>query len=154
METTQPTYQLRNATNDDLEFAIELNRLYMQPYRDDLPGWTDRLGRAEMQRRWVADPYQMILVDGERVGLLVVTERDDQLILKQIELMPTHQGKGIGSEVIRDVLKQASARGLGVTLYVLRSNPAVVLYERLGFYVVEVMDTGWRGVKYRMILAN
>ena len=150
MSKPSAPYQLRPATADDLEFAIELNRISMKPYLAELPDWTDEIGRNEMQRRWAADPYQIILIDGNRAGMLVVTERDGLRILKHVELMPEYQGRGIGSAVIREVVANASREGLGVTLYVLTSNPARRLYERLGFVVTETVDTGLYGVKYRM----
>jgi ribosomal protein S18 acetylase RimI-like enzyme len=145
-------YTLRTGTDADLEFALELNRLSMLPYLAELPEWTEAIGRAEMERRWAADQYQIILVDGERAGMLAQAQRDNQVVLKHIELMPEYQGRGIGSAVIRDVIEQARSKGLSVTLHVLKSNPARGLYERLGFRVVEEVDTGWRGVKFKMVL--
>src|SRR5262245_43062659 len=41
--------------------------------------------------------------------------------------------KGLGSEVVRDVLRSAAERGVPVRLSVLKVNPVRKLYERMGF---------------------
>ena len=45
------------------------------------------------------------------------------------------QRKGIGTRVIQSVLDLAGRRRQVVTLAVMKINPAVALYERLGFRV-------------------
>ena len=148
--SSESIYDLRPGTDDDVEFAIELNRTSMLPYLHELPQWNDRIGRAEMERRWAGDPYQIIIVGETRAGMLALGRRGGQVILKHIELMPEFRGKGIGAAIVQEVIEQARAEGLGVTLHVLKSNPAIRLYERLGFRIVEEVDTGWRGVKFKM----
>jgi ribosomal protein S18 acetylase RimI-like enzyme len=54
---------------------------------------------------------------------------------------PEHQGKGIGTRLISEVLQDAHSRGLAVRLRVLKVNPAQRLYERLGFAVVGETET-------------
>lgn len=46
---------------------------------------------------------------------------------------PDHQGRGLGTELLRRVLARADARRLPVRLQVLKGNPARRLYRRLGF---------------------
>jgi ribosomal protein S18 acetylase RimI-like enzyme len=144
-------YTLRPATSADREFAIELNRISMRPYFAELTAWNDLIGRAEMERRWAADPYHIIMVSGVRAGFLATVEREGLLILKHIEIVPQFRGQGLGAAIIRELIAKARMENMGVTLYVLKTNPARQLYERLGFTVVEELDTGWRGVKYRMV---
>ena len=40
---------------------------------------------------------------------------------------------GIGSRLIQDLMKEASATGKPIELHVVSTSPAVRLYERLGF---------------------
>jgi ribosomal protein S18 acetylase RimI-like enzyme len=147
-------YSLRSGTAADLEFALALNWISTQRYATEMPGWNEATSREEMQRRWAADPYQIIQVDDRRAGILFVTERNGLRVLKHIELLPEFQGRGIGTAVIGDVIAAAHRDGLGITLYVLTANPARRLYERFGFVVTETVDTGLYGVKYRMDLAT
>ena len=54
-----------------------------------------------------------------------------------IALLPEHRGNGVGSSLLRDLLAEADADGKRVTIHVERLNPALRLYERLGFSVAE-----------------
>lgn len=57
----------------------------------------------------------------------------DYLVV-DISLLPEEQGKGIGSELIRQTQRDALARGAAIGLHVHHMNPrARQLYERLGF---------------------
>jgi ribosomal protein S18 acetylase RimI-like enzyme len=146
-------YQLRSGNSGDLGFALSLNWASTRRYGPEMPGWNEAICREEMQRRWAADPYRIILADDRRAGILLVTERNGLRILKHIELTPEFQGQGIGTAVIGDVIGAAHRDGLGVTLLVFTANHAQRLYERLGFVVTEEVDTGLYGVKYRMDLS-
>ena len=65
-----------------------------------------------------------------------VDRRSDEFHLAGIYLLPGHQGQGVGSAVIMDIIEEASKRQLPVTLQVLKVNPrAQALYEKLGFVV-------------------
>ena len=49
-----------------------------------------------------------------------------------------HRGRGIGTALLRKLLREAAARGLrGLSLSVARENSALELYQRLGFTVVD-----------------
>jgi ribosomal protein S18 acetylase RimI-like enzyme len=54
-----------------------------------------------------------------------------------IALLPEQRGKGIGTALLRDLLAEADGTGKRVTIHVERLNPALRLYERLGFRVAE-----------------
>jgi ribosomal protein S18 acetylase RimI-like enzyme len=59
-----------------------------------------------------------------------------------VEILPAFRGRGLGSAIVRDLLAEAHARSVPVTLQVLKENPrARGLYERLGFAVTGETDT-------------
>jgi ribosomal protein S18 acetylase RimI-like enzyme len=84
--------------------------------------------------------YQVVLVDGEPVGRLYVDRREDELRIVDVALLPEHRGRGLGTTLLRELLAEADATGKRVTIHVERFNPALRLYDRLGF--VQVMDEG------------
>ncbi len=130
-------WELRPATEADKEFLRELHRTTLREYVDQVFGWDDDEQRAFFDERWDPRPQQVIRVEGRDAGALHVEVRDDEVFLANIGLLPEYQSRGIGSRVIQSVLDDARARGLPVSLSVLRPNPARRLYERLGFAVVE-----------------
>jgi ribosomal protein S18 acetylase RimI-like enzyme len=58
------------------------------------------------------------------------------LFLEYVAILPEHQNQGLGSEVVRDVLRSGAERGVPVGLSVLKVNPARKLYERMGFQII------------------
>jgi ribosomal protein S18 acetylase RimI-like enzyme len=65
--------------------------------------------------------------------LLKVVRSPTEWRVSQSQLLPEHQGKGIGTQLLQHVLASAGSAGLVVTLSALKINPAVRLYRRLGF---------------------
>ena len=96
----------------------------------------------DAQDRWYHENYtgasfDVVLVDGKRAGRLYLNRGDSEIRIVDIALLPEHRGNGIGSALLRDLLAEADAAGKRVTIHVERLNPALRLYERLGFSVAE-----------------
>jgi ribosomal protein S18 acetylase RimI-like enzyme len=83
--------------------------------------------------------------DGQAIGRLWIDEWRDQIRLVDIALMPEWRGSGVGSMLLDDVLARGVRAGKPVTIHVESYNPALRLYERLGF---EKVDTN--GVYFLM----
>ena len=83
----------------------------------------------------------IIECEGHSVGGLSLESRLDSIYVHELQVLPQYQGRGIGTRVIENLIEQAAARGLPVTLSVVPANPrAQILYERLGFEVTAVED--------------
>lgn len=76
-------------------------------------------------------------VDGESVGRLLVDISGDGVTVVDVALVPGARGHGVGTKLLGEVLDAARAHDRRVTLCVLRSSPALALYQRLGFVVVD-----------------
>jgi ribosomal protein S18 acetylase RimI-like enzyme len=83
--------------------------------------------------------------NGSPIGRLWIDEWRDQIRIVDIALLPECRGGGIGSLLLHQVLDRAAAAGKPVTIHVEAFNPALRLYQRLGF---EKVDTN--GVYYLM----
>ncbi len=125
----------RKAAESDVPFLFELRMKSMKPHH--VPAGISQSEAEAMARvRAYLDVAQVIEVNGQSVGVIKVSEESKSLRIVQLQLLPTHQGLGIGTALVRAVLEQAHVRGAKVTLSVLRVNHAQRLYERLGFRVV------------------
>lgn len=145
MNSSHPSHwSLRPATEDDFELQWELHRTTMRDYIEQTWGWDDEQQLKFQRERFVPEQMQVIQVDGEDAGLLLVQRRDDAIVLASIKIAPEHQSRGVGSQIIEEILAEAEERGLPVELRVLKVNPARGLYERLGFAVVEETETHYR----------
>jgi ribosomal protein S18 acetylase RimI-like enzyme len=128
---------LRPATDDDFEYLYRLNEATMRPYAEQTYGpWNETLVRRIFTERWRPASIRILVIDGQDAGMLDVLDSRTGVLLANIRVAPEYQGRGIGTRLVADVLRDAHSRGLPVMLRVLKVNPARRLYERLGFVVV------------------
>lgn len=81
--------------------------------------------------------FDVIVVDGEPAGRLYVHRGTSEIRIVDIALLPEHRGDGVGTRLLEDLLAEGDASGKSVTIHVERMNPALRLYERLGFALAE-----------------
>ena len=96
----------------------------------------------EAQTRYYIENYsgaefQVILHDDQPVGRLYIHHKVEEIRIMDIALLPDHRGHGIGSTLLNEILKKGEAANLPVSIHVERMNPALRLYERLGFRLRE-----------------
>ncbi len=138
--------------NRDVEFAC---RTHHAAYHDvvvrQFATWDKELQNKFFQDGWVRAPHQVVLLNGEPIGVVSVEELNDHSFIHEIQILPEFQRKGIGSRILVDLLARAGQSGKFVKLKVLRENEAKRLYERHGFVVSEERDIDyvmvWRGDK-------
>jgi N-acetylglutamate synthase-like GNAT family acetyltransferase len=87
----------------------------------------------------------IILMDKQPIGLIKLGVLADKLHIRQLQISPQYQGKGVGSKVLALVKKKANELKLPLTLNVLLANPVISLYLRHGFIV-----TGQNELEYQM----
>lgn len=92
--------------------------------------------------------YLLLEIDAVPAGRIYLDERDDEIRLVDMALLPEHRGAGIGSRLLQTVIDAAVESGRTVRLHVERHNPAWRLYDRFGF--VELEDRGvYRFMEWR-----
>ncbi len=132
----------RKATVQDLPFLVALREATMREHVERSQNIYDE----EKQLQRVKDKYdcaQIIVLNGEDIGLLKMDGARTPWKLLQIQILPEYQRKGIGEEIIRQILDDAESIGASVTLRVLKGNPAKRLYERLGFRAEEERESSF-----------
>lgn len=138
---TAPTYTLRPATLGDYVFLETLHAATMRDVVVQVWGWDAAEQQALFRRDFDPSCSQIVVVDGEDAGVLVLEKRDDEWFLANIQIAPAHQSRGLGARLIGTLLAEARAAGLPVTLQVLTVNRARRLYERLGFVTTGLTET-------------
>ncbi len=124
----------RPATKEDIPFLLTLRHQSMDHHLAASGASTseaDHLSRL-MYR---FDCAQVLLHNDEPVGLLKISRNPPEWKIIQIQFIPELQGKGLGAAMLRQVIAEAKATNVSLTLSVLKANPAKALYERLGFVV-------------------
>lgn len=95
----------------------------------------------------IAHPMNVFVIDrgGTDIGAIYLEDRPSELHVESLEVLPEHQGRGVGSTALRWVLNRAGQDGRTVSLQVHRDNSrARRLYERLGLSVLGETATHYR----------
>ncbi len=130
---------LRPATDADFDAC---RRIYFA----EMEWINERLGlrrdsqEASFKEYWDTSQVRMIQLDGADVGWLQVVPGDGEIFVGSIYVEGAFQCRGIGTEVMKQVLDEGARRGHLVRLAVVKFNPARRLYERLGFHVTHEDD--------------
>jgi ribosomal protein S18 acetylase RimI-like enzyme len=106
----------------------------MRPLIEHLYGPWDAEVQQGFHDRWFEpSKTQVILVDGEPVGALGVESRHGDRYVTRIEILPSYQSLGLGTEIIRDLVEETHREGKAVSLHVFSGNRALAIYRRVGF---------------------
>lgn len=84
--------------------------------------------------------FQLVLLDDRPIGRLYTARWPGEIRLIDIALLPEHRNVGIGTHLIRCLMDEAALAGKPVRLHVTPFNPALRLYQRLGF--TKIADRG------------
>jgi ribosomal protein S18 acetylase RimI-like enzyme len=136
-----PAYRLRAATEADAAFVYQARVAGLKEYVARIWGWDEAYQTKRFAEHYSPARYQIVVVEGGDAGALSVENRTDEVFLADIELLPEFRGRGLGTAILGTIVADAEARGLPVTLPVLKVNPARRLYERLGFVLTGQSDT-------------
>jgi GNAT superfamily N-acetyltransferase len=141
------TVTFRPICPDDEAF---LSQVYASTRLDELAvtDWTDEQKAAFLQMQFLAQhkfyqdnytdtDFLVVLQDDTPVGRLYVARWREEIRIVDIALLPSYRGTGIGTTILRDLLAEADVAGKPVRIHVERENPALRLYQRLGFVMIE-----------------
>ena len=133
------SYKLRLWQEDDREFLFALLKETMYESITATLGWDEIWQRDNFEQRLTAQIVEVIEVQSLSVGSLWWEWLPESLYLHQLSILPSYQGRGLGTALIEKTLSRAKQQDKNVTLSVLEANPrAKELYERLGFIVTRV----------------
>jgi ribosomal protein S18 acetylase RimI-like enzyme len=127
--------RLRASQPRDFDFA---RRVYFETMRsmiERLFGWNQTRQEETFTRWFNLDEVSIITVDGIDVGWIQQRADSSEIFLGSIYVVPAMQGRGIGTHVLRSLLVSAKDQARVLTLAVMKINPAIRLYERLGFRI-------------------
>jgi GNAT superfamily N-acetyltransferase len=151
IETPLGELRFRPISPDDQELLL---RIYGSTREEELssvawePGHREAflLQQFTAQHAWYQENYAAaeFLVLSRRIGekevpagRLYVIRWEKEIRLIDIALLPEHRNGGLGSAILGEILAEGKAAGKPVTIHVEKFNPALRLYERLGFTPIE-----------------
>lgn len=134
MNQKADNYTLRQAIASDLEFIWQLRIVTMKDIIFASYGWDE-----STQRQYAAESLQgnIVLVEGNRAGVITLSDWQDQLHLTFIALLPQYQGRGLGAELTDYAKKRAYIENKPLTLQVLKNSSVRIFYQKQGFKIYD-----------------
>ena len=129
-------YQFCKATNIDIQKLIEYKLINILEYAKNLPSQENKKIQDYVQKMVPIQlkNHKMILVDNKKVGCLLVEKYEDGVLLDEIYLEEIYRNRGIGKDIIQNILRTNE----NAYLWVYKLNRgAISLYQRLGFQVLK-----------------
>lgn len=138
---------LRPITPDDTEL---LYTIYASTRADEMMqiGWPEAAQATFLRQQFNAQAayygahyntsrFALVIVEGQVAGRLYVDRMADEILIIDMAILPPFRGQGIGTTLFKMLLQEGTEAHLPVTMHVEATNPALRLYARLGFEIVE-----------------
>lgn len=133
-------YKLINATDENLENIIKYKLNSIFDYAENL-SQDEKIEIRNYVESHVPNQleyYKNIVVNNIIIGCLLVEQKDDGVLLDEIYIDNEYRNKGIGTNIINNVLRENKI----VYLWVYKANiSAIKLYQKLGFNIIDETDT-------------
>jgi GNAT superfamily N-acetyltransferase len=121
------------AAGGDYEFSYQVKKAAEGALITEVFGWDEAFQREYHLNEWMRKRPSLITLNGKAVGTVEVADEGGVRRIGQFFILPEFQNRGIGSEVLRRVLRQADDKGQEVRLTLLAGNRCESLYRRHGF---------------------
>jgi len=133
-------YKLIKSSINDIEKLIEYKKKTIFEYAKDLSeDETNKINNyVKNNVPKLLKNYSNIVVDNKMIGCLLLTDKDDGILLDEIYLEEGYRNKGIGTNILKNVLNDNNI----VYLCVYKENvKAIALYKKLGFNAIDETDS-------------
>lgn len=129
----------------------ELFAIHERCFKDHIEeiwGWDETWQWNYFLKEWKDSEWRILLKDDKIIGYLVWIVDTDHLYVKNIAFIPEYRKQGLGRQAMHYIDLQAKVKNLPIKLSTFRTNHGVVsFYEKLGFKVTEVVETGVKMTK-------
>ena len=127
-------FKFTQATNADKGYLLELRKKTILVHLEESDQFLTEQDHIDRVDHKFECSY-LVFHKEELIGTVKYQSSEEEVELIQLQIEPRHQAKGYGSGVFQQIL--SNARDKTVRLTVLKNNPAVGLYMRLGFQIID-----------------
>jgi ribosomal protein S18 acetylase RimI-like enzyme len=142
-----PEIRLRKATTDDEPFLFDLYcavrahefalLLLPEPMKRQLIRMQYTAQKDSYSSEFPGSSFEIVLRDELKVGRIWIARLADSFHLVDIAIIPEARNSGIGTNLVRDLQREAQAAQKPVRLSAFRFNRGSVgFHQRLGFTVI------------------
>lgn len=132
----------RQATNADTEFARSTHHAaYHDVIIRQFGNFDEKMQDDFFAKSWKPETHEILINNATDIGYYSVERSPEIIFLSELVLLPSTQGKGIGTKILEELVQESKAKNIPVKLQVLKENQAQHLYRKLGFKDTGITDT-------------
>ena len=161
LQLSRPGCSLRPVTLEDMPMLLEIYASTRKQEMEKLPHWS-----AAMKSEFLASQFMhqqkhyksqypgadfwVICEDHRVIGKLYFHEDyEDSMRIIDITLLPEHRDKGIGTDILKDLMEKAKSIDRPLTIHVESFNPAKSLYTRLKFKTISEVNAVYHLMEWK-----
>ncbi len=134
----ETTISRRQATEADTKFARTTHHTALHDLIVRQFGSFDEKMQDEFfAKSWKPETHEILVSDSADIGYCSIVRTPGHIFLSELLLLPSAQGKGIGTRMLGELIEESKAKNIPITLQVLKENQAQHLYRKMGFKDVE-----------------
>lgn len=137
---------LKESSIKDYDLLAEIYKSTRRKEMEQVEHWSEAQKEAFLnqqffaqheyyQKNYIGALFYVINYKNVTIGRLYIHQNYENRCIRIIDIaiLPEWQNKGFGTKILKDILAEAETRQMPVTIHVESFNPAMNLYERLGF---------------------
>jgi N-acetylglutamate synthase-like GNAT family acetyltransferase len=164
MKLTFDSIHLRPFSDNDISF---LQKVYFSTREKELeqtPDWTFEMKQAFLshqfeaqhshyQKNYPTAHFYIIEIENNTIGRLYIDEKFEQQNIRIIDItiLPDWRNKGIGQQILTEIINRAKQENKKVSIHVETFNPAMQMYFRLGFKKVSETNGVYHLLEINMV---
>ena len=124
-------FNIRECTDNDYRFCYSLTKRNMSDYVNrHWGGWNPKIFKDYFNKGNI----RIVEYKNRRIGLYVFEFKKDHSYINSIQISKRFRKKGLGTAILNLMEKESKKRKLSkIRLGIFKENPAIKLYERLGY---------------------
>jgi GNAT superfamily N-acetyltransferase len=103
---------VRPATEGGRPFLRNLHYACYRPSVEKIWGWDEADQDRRFAATWTTRGRAVVELSGQPIGALKTSRSRGHILVEDLEIHPDHQGRGIGTRLLRRVLADADAQGI------------------------------------------
>lgn len=136
-EMKRKGFSLMDINDEDIKEFILIEKLthfkYVAEHKYFFGEWNEDILRSAFEAKRKMRFFKKILWNDEIVGYLCYDQKKDKIDNVFIRISEKAQNKGIGTLFLSYLKKLSQEYSVPIFLVVIKTNPAQILYEKLGF---------------------
>jgi GNAT superfamily N-acetyltransferase len=128
---------LTQTTEHDAEYLITLRIAAMRESLERIGRFSPERARNRLLESFVPEYTRHIVVDGVKIGFVMIRPNEEGLYLDHLYIHPNFQNRGFGSMVLEILFEEADEANLPIKVGALKLSDSNRFYLVHGFELVE-----------------